>query len=256
MMDPILLCMIVLAALIVGFTKSGLLVSGGALNVPLLSIVMPARDAAGVLLPVMLVVDLISLAIYGRQIDRGILQRLIPGALAGTVLGWMLSPLVSEQAIRLAIGLITLCFVASAVLPLRRALSGRPPSTPWGLFWGTVAGLTSFVSHTGAPPFQIYVLPRRLPPPVFAGTSAVFFAVMNGSKIVPYYFLGQLGAVNLGLSMLMIPIAFAAMGLGYLLVRRIPARTFYGLAYALLFFLSLKLIWDGVFGYAPAGVGS
>ena len=45
--------------------------------------------------------------------------------------------------------------------------------------WGAIAGFTSFVSHTGGPPLQMYLLPQRLPPPLFAGTSVVFFAVVN-----------------------------------------------------------------------------
>ena len=54
-----------------------------------------------------------------------------------------------------------------------------------GILWGTLAGFTSFISHAGAPPFQIYVLPQRLPKLVFAGTSTILFATINAAKIVP-----------------------------------------------------------------------
>ena len=39
------------------------------------------------------------------------------------------------------------------------------------MFWGAAAGVTSFISHTGGPPFQIYTLPMRMTPAVYAGTT-------------------------------------------------------------------------------------
>ena len=59
------------------------------------------------------------------------------------------------------------------------------------------AGITSFISHTGGPPAQVYLLPQRLPPNIYSGTTVMFFAVINYSKLVPYYFLGQLSVANL-----------------------------------------------------------
>ena len=48
---------------------------------------------------------------------------------------------------------------------------------------GATAGFTSQIAHAGGPPFQIYVLPRRLPRDTFIGTSAIFF--MSASKLLP-----------------------------------------------------------------------
>ena len=68
---------------------------------------------------------------------------------------------------------------------------------PRGVFWGTIAGFTSFVSHTGGPPYQAYVLPQKLPKMMFAGTSTIVFAVINLVKLVPYWALGQFNPANL-----------------------------------------------------------
>ncbi len=74
-------------------------------------------------------------------------------------------------------------------------LPPRPADVPRGLFWGSITGFTSFVSHAGAPPYQMYVLPQRLEKMVYAGTSTIVFAIINLLKLPPYWFLGQ---VNLG----------------------------------------------------------
>jgi uncharacterized membrane protein YfcA len=163
-------------------------------------------------------------------------------------LGWALWAFVSDAAVLLFVGVVTLLFILDALLPLRKKLEGLPPSRPWGIFWGGFAGFTSFISHTGGPPFQIYVLPQRLPPATYSGTTAVFFAIVNTAKLIPYFFLGQLNVHNLQLSAALIPVGIGGVFLGIFLVRRISMKWFYRIAYWLVFLLALKLVWDGVRG--------
>jgi len=245
MLDPTVLAVAALAVFVVALSKSGLLGALGVIGVPLLSQVMDPRAAAGMMLPVLLVMDAIGLIAYRREVDWRNLKLMLPGAMVGTLIGWVLWSLVSGAFVLLMVGIITLLFVLDALIPWRKTLQGLPPSKGWGRFWGAMAGFTSFISHTGGPPFQIYVLPQRLPPNVYAGTSAWFFAIVNSSKLVPYFFLGQLSVANLTLSALMVPVAILGMAVGIVLVRRISARHFYAIAYGLVFLLSLKLIWDG-----------
>jgi len=246
MTDPTFWLLAVPVVFIVALSKSGLLGSLGLIGVPVLSLVMSPRDAAGLMLPVLLCMDAVGLLAYRRQFDARILWNMLPGALAGIVIGWALSSFVSDAAVLLMVGIITLLFVLDEWLPLRRQLEDLPPSKPWGRFWGAVAGFTSFVSHTGGPPFQIYALPQRLDPPVYAATNVWFFAVVNAVKLIPYFFLGQISATSLTESALLAPVGIAGMMVGVWLVRRISATLFYRIAYVLVFLVSLKLIWDGV----------
>jgi len=252
MIDPVFVAVAVFAVLIVGLSKAGLLGGLGVMGVPLLALVMPARDAAGMMLPVLLCMDAIAVWLYRKEFDANILRIMLPGAAVGTLVGWALWALVSDAMVLLMVGVVTLIFVLDAILPLRKKLEGLPPSKPWGAFWGSIAGFTSFISHTGGPPFQIYVLPRRLPPAIYAGTTAVFFAIVNTAKLIPYFFLGQLNVQNLTLSAALAPVGMAGVFVGIYLVRRISAKLFYRIAYWLVFLLALKLIWDGVQGLLAA----
>ena len=247
-LDPYFVTVAVIAVLVVGLSKAGLLGSLGMVGVPLLSLVMPARDAAGIMLPVLLAMDVIAVYAYRKEVDWRILWIMLPGAAIGTLLGWALWAVVSDAAVLLFVGVVTLLFILDALLPLRKKLEGLPPSRPWGVFWGGFAGFTSFISHTGGPPFQIYVLPQRLRPALYAGTTSVFFAFVNTAKLVPYFFLGQLSLDNLQLSAALIPFGLGGVFLGIYLVRRISAALFYRIAYWLVFLLSLKLVWDGAAG--------
>lgn len=248
MIDPTFIAVAIAAVFVVGLSKSGLVSSLGILGVPLLTLVMPARDAAGMMLPLLLVMDAIAVYVYRREVDWKIFWILIPGAMLGTLIGWSLSAIVTEAMVRLAIGVVTFIFVLDAWLPLRKKLEQVPPSRPWGTFWSTIAGFTSFISHTGGPPIQIYMLPLRLPPALYAGTNAVLFAVINASKLVPYFFLGQLSVSNMQASAALTPVAIVGMLVGVYLVRRIDSALFYRIAYVLIFLLSIKLIYDGIAG--------
>lgn len=243
----------VLAVFIVALSKSGLLGSLGMVAVPMLSLVMPAREAAGMLLPLLLVMDAIAIWTYRKDADWRILKIMLPGAMAGTLIGWALWSFVSDAMVLLFIGIITLLFILDALLPIRKKLEGLPPSKPWGTFWGGFAGFTSFISHTGGPPFQIYVLPQRLTPVIYSGTTAFFFAIVNTAKLVPYFFLGQLNVTNLTHGAILAPLAVAGVMIGVWLVRRISVKRFYQLTYWLVFLLSLKLIYDGAVGVFMPG---
>ena len=246
--DPYFVTIAVIAVLIVGLSKAGLLGSLGMVGVPLLTLVMPARDAAGMMLPVLLAMDVIAIWTYRKEVDWRILRVMLPGAAVGTLLGWALWSVVSDAGVLLFVGVVTLLFILDALLPLRRKLEGLPPSRLWGNFWGGFAGFTSFISHTGGPPFQIYVLPQRLAPAVYSGTSAFFFAIVNSAKLIPYFFLGQLNVANLTYAAILTPLAIVGVLVGVWLVRRISIKRFYQLTYWLVFLLAIKLIIDGVQG--------
>lgn len=246
-LDPATLGVGALAVFLAGLSKSGLAPSLGAATVPLLIFVLPARDAAGMMLPLLIAMDAVAVYNLRHSVDWANLKIMLPGAMAGIAIGWLTSSIVSDAAIDLAVGLISLAFVLDAWLPLRQKLA-TGLSRPWGTFWGAVAGLTSFISHTGGPPFQIYVVPQKLAPARFAGTAAWFFAIVNLAKLLPYYALDQLSVSNLELAALFLPAAIIGIFVGLKWVRLIPKTLFYQATYILIFLLGLKLVIDGTSG--------
>ena len=95
----------VLAVFIVALSKSGLVGSLGLVGVPLLSLVMPARDAAGMMLPLLLVMDAIAIWTYRKDADWRILKIMLPGAFVGTAIGWVLWSFVSDAMVLLFVGI-------------------------------------------------------------------------------------------------------------------------------------------------------
>ena len=237
----------VVASALVGMGKGGVPVVG-MLGVPVMALVMHPVMAAGLLLPVYVVSDAFGLYAYRRAFDARVLAILLPGAVAGIGLGWATASLVPEAAVTLLVGLIGLAFALNILLRRAREVIPKRAEVAPGLFWGAVTGFTSFVSHAGAPPYQLYTLPLGMPKAVFAGTATIAFAVINAVKLVPYYALGQLDAGNLKLAAVLALPAVVAVFAGVRLVQVLPERLFFRLVVWALALISVKLVWDGVGG--------
>jgi hypothetical protein len=232
--------------IILGLSKGGF--SGlSSLAMPMLSLAASPVRAAAIVLPILIVQDWVSVWAFRRDFSSRNLIILVPSSMIGVALGWLLAARVTDDAVRLAVGLISIAFV---VYMLIRDRLGRDPvakpGVPTGVLWASLAGFTSFISHSGAPPFQVYVMPQYLKPRVFAGAATIFFAAVNLLKIPPYFLLGQFSRENLTVAAGLIPVAVLSTFAGVWLVRRASADRFYAIILALTFLIGVKLTYDAV----------
>jgi uncharacterized membrane protein YfcA len=234
----------VAAVLIIGISKSGFGGGLGILGVPLMSLYVPPLQAAAILLPILCVMDVITVWIYRKSWDRTNIKILLPASLVGVVIGALTFQFLSEAHIRIIVGVIAVVF--SLLFLLRRNNPAkRGPNFFRGSFWGLVAGFVSFGVHSGAPPANVYLLPQRLDKTIFVGTLAVLFAVINYFKLIPYAMLGQLDSTNLLTALALAPLIPVGTWLGVKLHHRIPERPFYLVCYCLLTLMGSKLLYDG-----------
>lgn len=215
----------VLAAFCVGLSKGGA-PAFGALVVPILWLTILPVAAAGLLLPVFVFSDVFGVWAYRKYANWAILRIAVIGIVIGTGIGWATAHIVSDNFVRVLIGVIGFTFSLFFLLRSRANTQATSAGRTAGLFWTTIAGFTGFVSHAGAPPWQVWVLPQKLPKMVFAGTSTFAFAMMNALKIVPYYALGQLQADNLRVTLILFIPAVIAVLVAYKLIRICPNGCF------------------------------
>ncbi|MCP8894228.1 sulfite exporter TauE/SafE family protein [Shinella daejeonensis] len=249
--DPSIYLAAIPAVLLVGLTKGGMGEALALMGVPILAMSVPPVQAAAILLPILVVMDGVSLWIWRHHNSRPLLTILLPGAIVGVAVGWATSAYVPRDALRLIIGLITVLFALRYYYHGWRARHGYiAPAKPHRLvpaaFFGTLSGYGSFVAHAGGAPFQVYALPLKLSPRDYTGAAVRFFAILNFVKLGPYFALGQLDTTNLTISATLVPLAIAATALGGFLVKRMRPETFYPFMYTMALFAGLKLSYDGL----------
>lgn len=238
----------VVAATCVGVSKGGWPVIG-MLSVPLLSLVISPVVAAGMLLPVYVVSDIFGLYAYRHAFNKRVVLVIAVSGTIGVAVGGLTAHLVEEAFVTLIVGVVGLLF--AIFMMVRDTLTGeeREGKLASGIFWGILTGFTSFVSHAGAPPYQIWVLPQRLSKVVFAGTSTITFAYINAIKLIPYYMLGQINLESLKVATILMVPASIAVFVGVKMVKVVSDKLFFRIVIGALFIVSIKLIWDGVTGF-------
>lgn len=244
--QPSLWLLLLLAAFLVGLSKGGL-PGIGMLAVPVLSLVMSPIHAAVLLLPIYILSDTVAVWLYRKQFSETLLKVLIPAGLAGVGVGWATAALVSDAMVSMLIGLMGLAFCLNTWLGRQHPQAPRSATVHRGLFWGTLSGFTSFVSHAGAPPYQIYVLPQKLPKMVFAGTTTILFAAVNLAKVIPYATLHPYSSLMLKVAAMLLPAAIIGTVAGRVFVKRLPEAKFYLAVQIALFAICLKLVLEPLF---------
>jgi len=244
--DPLFYMLAVPAVVALGLSKGGF-AGVGQIATPMLALVMPPLEAAAIMLPIMIVQDTAALWVYRKEWNGRILVIVIPGAVLGIGAAWLLAAYISDAAVRVFIGVTTIGFVLySSIGPARIAREAGSPAVASGIFCGAFSGFTSTLCQAGGPPFQIYLLSQKLSKMTFVGTTAIFFAILNALKVIPYFALGQFSTQGLGTSLALLPLAVATNMLGFWVVRITPQQIFFKITMVLMFVISIELLRSGV----------
>ncbi|MHA6721721.1 sulfite exporter TauE/SafE family protein [Sphingomonas sp. RS2018] len=234
----------ILAVTMLGLAKGGF-AGMGSLSLPLIALTISPVRAAAIVLPILIVQDVVGVWAFRRDWDGRVLGWMLPGAVVGIALGYVYAASVSVDLVLGAVGGISLLFGAYRLWVARRGLPDAGGSPGWvGTLFGVASGFTSQIAHAGQPPFQLWVLPRRLERDVLVGTTAIFFAVVNWVKVPAYIALGQFTPANLTVAAALMPVAILSTIAGVWSVRRIAPDRFYTTIYVLMMLVGAKLLWD------------
>jgi uncharacterized membrane protein YfcA len=244
--DPFFYAVSIPAVLLLGISKSGFGAGFGSLAVPMMALAVTVPQAAAMLMPVLLVMDMLGLAAFRKHFDLKLIRFLIPWGLLGTLVGTFSFKLLDAKLVAGVVGVFTLAFLAQRLVFPPKPDSPHPPK--WlGAILTVMSGFTSFVAHAGGPPVNAYVIPMRLSPLVFAATMSVYFTAMNLSKWIPYAWLGLLDMRNMATSLALLPFAPIGVWVGVRLAHHVKPVLFYRLVYAGMLLTGVKLVWDGFF---------
>ena len=231
-----------IAVVLLGISKAGFGGVGVAVALPVMSLGIEPALALGVLLPLLLATDVVSISAHGRHMDMRAILFAVPGGIVGVLLGALVIDLASPAVIAGMIGVLAILFAVMALTDKSPDVSGWPS---WvGSLFGGLSGLTSTIAHAGGPPIHIYFLAKAYAPQAFVATSAGFMAAVNLMKIGPYVAIGALNLEALKLAAMLAPLAVGAAFGGVYLARVLPKRTFKIAVNWLLVLAGLKLLFD------------
>ena len=245
--DPWFYLLAIPVVFLVGMSKGGFGGGLGMLAVPLLSLMIDPRLAAAILLPILCIMDIFSLKNFRGVWDKLNLRILLPGALLGTIAGALTFEMANADVIRFGVGCLSIFFVIHYLWGKHylEQLQQQSPNKLAGSFWGALAGYVSYIAHAGGPPVAIYLLPQRMSKSLLAGTTIIFFAIINFIKLIPYVALGQLNLEAFYTSLVLLPLAPIGVAFGFYLHKKVSDGMFYWISYGLLLLAGVKLLIEG-----------
>ena len=234
------------AALLIGLSKAGFGGGTGILVGPMLTLILPAKETVGLMLPLLLATDILSLFYYWNQWDRRNVLTLMPGALIGIFLGTRILGVIPDLYLKKTIGLLA-CLFAVAQVVRDRVLKSQSPfkgGVIYGLAAGFVTGTISALAHIGGLVTTMYLLPQRLENRTFVGTTTAIYFLINVAKVGPYFHLGLLNGSVLVRDLYLIPAIAAGTGLGILLNRRVQGTAFSKVVLVFVLVTGIKLLLE------------
>ena len=101
----------IIGVILFGISKGGFAGPIAILSIPLMSLTMSPQTAAGILLPILIVMDFVALYIYWNKWDLKNIKIIIPISIIGIIVGTFTFSFVSDDGIRIIIGVIAILFI-------------------------------------------------------------------------------------------------------------------------------------------------
>jgi len=223
----------VVAAMLVGVAKTG--IAGiGMLFVVIFAQILPAKQATGLVLPLLCFGDLVAVASYRQHANWRHLWRLFPWAALGVVVGFFVLGRIGDRDMRQLIGGIVVTLVTLHLVRRWRARAATESEPEHGAWFaptiGVLAGFTTLVANAAGPLMAVYLLAMRLPKMEYVGTAAVFFLLLNLFKVPFMVSLGLITQPSFALNLWLAPAVLVGALAGRKILPKINQKMFENLA--------------------------
>lgn len=222
-----------------------------------LAVLAFGKDAVGIVLPLLCAGDAFSLYHYWGKWEKRNLLFVLPGVIAGVIIGVQLVEKLDARQLNVVIGCIAVGFVLFQLAKEKifAAEGVFRPNHRVGIPCGVGAGITSSISHGAGPLIALFLIPQRMPKEIYVGTTVFIFTWINWIKLpffafdqsaVPLPFLTRqplITAETLMISLKFFPLVPIGVWLGVWLNRRFSERGFIRFVYAALLLTGLQLIF-------------
>ena len=189
MLTPFTITIGMIAAIFLGISKTGIPGMGMFASLLMISAFQGHEMfASGAVVPLLILGDIAAVYYYRRDRQHGMIQRLYPPMAAGLLLGTVVICFVDNSQFKLGVGVLAISIL---VFEFLRKRMGWTAVAQTGLFrnsCGILTGLTTMLGNAAGVISAVYFASQNLDKKRFMGTNAVFFLLVNSSKI-PLLFL-------------------------------------------------------------------
>lgn len=219
--SPLFWLLAIFGVILTGISKSGFAGGAGVVAVPLLALAMPVQQAAAIMLPLLLVMDVKTLRLYRHTINFKKIRTISLASLIGIAVAGSAMAMYSSTTLQWILAVFCIVFACwQQLMPLLGKLPGA------ALIWGILSGISSTLLHAGGPPISIYFLSKGLSKQTWLAQAAMFFALMNFVKIIPYSLNNVWRVEFLLIDLVLLPIALAGVYLGHKIQAHLSEVTF------------------------------
>lgn len=232
----------VFAAMFIGISKTA--VGGlGLVAVTIFANLLPAREASGFVLPMLICADLVAVKSYRQHTQWKHLVKLFPWTAAGVIIGWLAMGRIDDRQASLLIGIIVLAMVGLHLWRMRQGEAHPPQSVVFAAFIGILAGFTTLVANAAGPLMALYLLAMRFPKMEWMGTAAVFFFLINLFKVPFMMQLGLIDGSSFTGNLVLFPAVIVGAMIGRWLLPKINQKLFETLALWMSLIAGVKLMF-------------
>ena len=223
--DSLSLTLAVIAAFLVGVTKTGL-PGVGSLAAVLMALAVPGKYSVGLLCTVLLTGDLFALRYYRHHGQVRIILKLMPAMLVGIAAGAYVLRALEHEMFRPLLALLIVGLLCIELLRRRgdpQAFQGHPALA---VIVGFSAGFATTVGNVAGAIMSVYLIMLGFQKREFIGTITWYYFIFNALKIPVFMYIGVLPVESFRYTIwLALPVALGAL-LGAVIFRITPQKLF------------------------------
>lgn len=227
-------------AFMYGFNKTGI-VGSAIVCTPLMMLFFTPGTVLGILVPLLVVADIMTVMILRRNVLWKHIYRALPWAFLGIVIGWQIAKATTslgdgeQVALRKIIaGILVFLLLFGYVVRLRpqwvipnSAKDGEQGTKTWfAATMGTMAGITTMLANNGGPAWIVYLGSLGMEVREFLSTAAWLFFIQNLTKVPFAVNLGFVTKDTLSINIWLIPALVAGLAVGNHASKRIGKKAF------------------------------
>ena len=193
------------ATFIVGLSKAG--IKGIAvLNVTLMALAFGAKESTGMVVPLLILADILSVIYYNKYTQWKYVFKVLPWMILGVLIGVVIGKDLPEKFFKIGMATIIIITVFMMVYWDRKKDKNVPSHWTFAGSIGTIAGITTMVGNLAGAFSNIYFLAMRLPKNHFIGTAAWLFLIVNIIKLPFHFFVWKtISTESLTLNLILLP---------------------------------------------------